>query len=259
MKNANTGACNPKLMDSGIIDCKPQQGFCPQECPECFFNRLKDKTAASWLPDPEAPLIPDPDEVNAKGLLVRFNSIHDSNINGELVFRTSLDYDHLFYNTSLPQVVGGRPIVITVNPRDFAPPHYTPAQFLEPADRDEIMFVRVRVPDDAQSHVPLWNLAKAWASVRIPVVLTFVAYYTHQPNAFYGEYERRTRHINDYWCCTPDRKNRIVSQFIHALGEQNSCFIHTCGTTNSDYCKNCGNCKHFYNIAAKRLHIKEVE
>ena len=56
---------NPKLEGSGIIDAIPQCGPCPNNCPECFYNREE------FFTDKTRPYLPTVDEVGDR--IVRMN------------------------------------------------------------------------------------------------------------------------------------------------------------------------------------------
>lgn len=32
---------NSKMVGSGIVECKPQLGKCPNDCNQCYYNRNK--------------------------------------------------------------------------------------------------------------------------------------------------------------------------------------------------------------------------
>ena len=71
---------NPKLKDSGVIDCKPQKGKCPLNCNQCFYNR-----EGAFYTDINRSQLPSSFEVGRS--IVRVNSGHDSNIDKEEVLK----------------------------------------------------------------------------------------------------------------------------------------------------------------------------
>ena len=117
---------NPKLVGSKLIDCIPQTGLCPNACPECFYN------GGRFYRTLDEPLLPSLEQ--ADGRIVRVNSGHDSNLSRDIVLAATADYEHKFYNTSLPEFGFPAPVVFTCNGREpllvECPPN--------------VMFVRVR-------------------------------------------------------------------------------------------------------------------
>src|SRR4030043_2218245 len=99
---------NPKLLGSSIVDCIPQVGNCPNNCPDCYFN------APGFFRTKDEPLIPTLEEVADK--IVRVNSGHDSNLQKDLVLEVTKQYPKKFYNTSIPNFDFPAPVVFTCNP-----------------------------------------------------------------------------------------------------------------------------------------------
>ncbi len=60
-----------------------------------------------------------------------------------------------------------------------------------------------------------------WTAAQVPVVITFMAYYDHEPKVpadvlgAVGElcYEWRVRHINSYWCPTKEFMHWVMSRY----------------------------------------------
>src|SRR5208282_4231145 len=124
---------NPKQVETALFDCVPQEGKCPHNCNQCFFNR----EGAFYTPTPSIPTV---EEV--EGGIVRMNCGHDSNFERDLVIETALKYKDFFFNTSVPRFDFPGPVVLTANPKEEERPW-------QPAYEDQIprnlMFVRLRV------------------------------------------------------------------------------------------------------------------
>ena len=103
---------NPKLAGSGIAACIPQEGTCPIGCEDCFF-----RDGRSYLNPLEdnLPNMPDPEKVIKEGKIVRVNDGNDSNISRRHVVRSVRCYPLRFYNTSIPNDLGGfdAPVVLS--------------------------------------------------------------------------------------------------------------------------------------------------
>jgi hypothetical protein len=246
---------NPKQEGTNLWDCKPQVGLCPNNCNQCYYNR----PGAFYLPVDES-IIPSPEEVGDG--IVRMNCGHDSNIERSLVLETASKYKHVFFNTSIPKLNFGGPVVLTVNPKEesdfYRPIHVT-------GRLGDLMFVRVRT---SASNLELVEYAVAkWTRIGVPVVLTFMAYYEgdvvdevchnavlHNPrlvdyiSAGSGKtyrdmlYKFKVRHINSYWC--PTSEFMIYTLKRMKLIEER--LVTMCGTPNSYYCKDCRNCETYY-------------
>lgn len=202
---------NAKLKGSVFLECIPQVGHCPQYCNQCYYNRN---------PNTE-PQIPEPDDSK----IVRMNTGFDSNIQRDLVIETAKRYKHVFFNTSIPRFDFPGPVVFTANPQEEQPVTYINLS-------NNIMFVRLRVSSTNLNHV---QDAVQWITAqRVPVVLTFMSYYT--VNADFHLYEWTVRHVNTCWC---PRKFFIKSVLYEY---RNNRLVTYCG----DYCKDCRNCEIYY-------------
>ena len=159
---------NPKMEGMKLWDCVPQEGKCPIGCNQCFFNR-----AGAYYTD--TPTIPTPEEVGDD--IVRMNCGNDSNINRALVIETAKRYKHAFFNTS----VRGKldfpgPVVLTANPKEEEQP-WLP-NFADEVPRN-LMFIRLRMSSTNIHYID--QAVRWWTSDGIPVVLTFMSYYDHEP------------------------------------------------------------------------------
>ena len=212
---------NPKLKGTCIWDCIPQTGRCPVHCQECFFNR-----PGAFYAEP--PIIPTVEEVGYG--IARFNSGNDSNLQKALIIETSKKYRRYFFNTSIPNLDFPGPVVLTANPKEELP------AYLGPATRN-LMFVRLRVSDTNQIHID--EAVNYWTKQHVPVVLTFMAYYTRDPGP---NYEYRVRHVNSYYCPTDDFIKSVMRRYPDRL-------VSRCMT----WCKDCRNCETHYIQTMKRL------
>jgi hypothetical protein len=193
-------------------------------------------------------LIPTREEVGDG--IVRMNSGHDSNIERDKVIATALKYDKFFFNTSIPRFDFPGPVVLTANPKEEETPWM-------PAYEDQIprnlMFVRLRVSSTNLQKVR--EAARWYAGGNVPVVLTFMSYYTHEPQvpeavaaAVGGPcYVWKTRILNSYWCPTEDFIRFVLSQF------RSNRLVSYCGSLKGSLCRNCRNCETYFVQTAKRL------
>jgi len=244
---------NPKQEGTNLFDCIPQCGPCSIGCNQCFYNR----PGAYYIPIDE-PSIPTVEEVGDG--IVRMNCGNDSNLERELVIKTASQYKHAFFNTSLPFFDFPGPVVFTAN-RNEEEPATLPEDF-DPDALKNLMFVRLRVSATNLPHID--KAVTAWTSAHIPVVLTFMAYYTENPYKdpsalgtlvddelwdALGEnpYVWKVRHINSYWCPKPQFIEYVMGYFA---GEP---LVSLCGAVNSGYCKDCLNCQTRYYLTAKHL------
>lgn len=251
---------NPKQEGSNLWDCKPQIGPCPNNCNQCFYNRPN----AFYIPIAR-PIIPTREEVGSG--IVRLNCGHDSNIQRDLVVQTAKCYDHFFFNTSIPQFVFPGPVVFTANPKeeDFL---WMPEEL--GCSLHNIMFVRFRV---SASNLDLIKTGvEKWAiEYHIPVVLTFMAYYDHEPSGVehlghadeghrlkdrseFGKiaYIWKKRHINSYYCATYAFQTFVLKKMKNIGGR----LVTMCGTLDSTFCRDCRNCETYYWQTLK--HMKEI-
>jgi len=237
---------NPKQGGSNLWDCVPQRGPCPMSCNQCYYNRRDNESGRPLYYAGWEPLIPDPGVVGFDGI-VRMNCGHDSNIQRDLVIKTAQQYKHVFYNTSIPRLNFPGPVVYTANSAEEAPavsPHKLVTDSIK-----ELMFIRLRV---SASNLELIEQAiKVWTGEGVPVVLTFMAYYDIPPQSPDGDrpYIWKTRHINNYWCATPEFIRRVL-QRMKCINDR---LVTMCGTPENDYCRDCRNCESYYWQTIKRL------
>ena len=234
---------NPKQEGTNVFDCKPQVGLCPIGCNQCFHNR-----PGAFYTSIYEDLVPTPEEVGDG--IVRMNSGHDSNIQRDLVIATALKYDKFFFNTSIPRFDFPGPVVLTANPREEERPW-------QPIYEDQIprnlMFVRLRVSSTNLNMI--YDAARWYTHGNVPVVLTFMSYYTDEPQVpeaikamVKGPcYVWKTRILNSYWCPTEDFIRFVMLQF------RSSRLVSYCGSLKGSLCRNCRNCETYYVQTAKRL------
>jgi len=237
---------NPKVKGSGIIECIPQTGECPNKCEDCFFQ-----SGRSYLAPLGEHLPHIPTAEMAQGRIVRVNDGNDSNVDRPLVEAVAIKFEDFFFNTAIPERLGDfpGPVVLTVNPgtmtdRDFhkipqAPPN--------------MMFARVRTN--------MWNLytvvkpaVQHYAvDLGVPVVLTFMAYYASKVHeGSENDYEWRTRTINPYWVIKRERVDSIERVFSDKDN------VYLCGRHGSSKCSACGNClREYYNAKERMREAKE--
>ena len=238
---------NPKQEGTNIFDCKPQIGPCPIGCNQCFYNR-----PGAFYSDIQQPIMPTLDEVGDG--IVRVNSGHDSNIGRDEVIRATERYPKRFFNTSIPNFDFPAPVVLTANPkeedeRSYALPDWHGEDWYSPAPN--LMFVRLRT--SATNLAQIDAAVAAWTAAQVPVVITFMAYYDHEPVVpedliFKGQcYEWRVRHINSYWCPTKDFMRWVMSRY------RSNRLVTMCGSVETGYCRACRNCETYYQQTMKRL------
>lgn len=237
---------NPKMEGTNIWDCVPQFGKCPHNCSQCFFNRPN----AFYT---EVPSIPTPEEVGDG--IVRMNAGNDSNNQRDLVIETAKRYQRYFFNTSVPRFDFPAPVVLTANPKEEQPaatPNWHGESWYAPAEN--LMFVRLRT--SATNLVFVDRAVAAWTAAQVPVVITFMAYYTEQPPtipldvaaAVSGPcYEWRVRHINSYFCPTKPFMRFVMQRY------RGNRLVSMCSSINSAYCRDCRNCETYFLQAAKRM------
>lgn len=230
---------NPKQIGSNLISCKVQQGKCPRHCYQCYYNR-----------DEELYPINIPSKLEAKGKIVRMNSLHDSNYAKELVIAQARKYKDVFFNTSIASFDFPGPVVYTANPNEECPVDLT---FLQSPFFKNIMFIRLRVSSTNLHH--LWRAVLDIGAVTdIPIVLTFMAYYDEDMSEAIVDknircYVWKTRHVNKYWCATAAFKKHVLQKLNTIGGGQ----LTMCGMLDSDYCRDCRNCEAYYWLAKRRL------
>lgn len=211
---------NPKLQGTNIVDAIPQTGKCPGGCEACFYNYNFFRTL-------DEPLIPTLEE--SKGKIIRINSGHDSNIQKDLVLKTTEQYEHKFYNTSIVNFDFPSPVVFTANGGNGD---------LKLIYDKNIMFVRVRTNS--------WDLEIVDKAVdfylikhNIPVVLTFMRYYNGKKVAGNNDYEWKKHILNEYFCLRQETILRILKRY-----EKTG--VRTCGNNVSNCCLDCRNCEFLY-------------
>src|SRR3989344_96569 len=204
---------NPKTRGSGILCCIPQTGVCPINCPDCFFQ-----SGRSFL-EPLTENLPNMPEVKlAAGYVVRANDGNDSNNQRQLVMAAVQQYPERFYNTSIPWDLEkfDAPVVLTLNPGLKTDELVV---LLDPIPKN-LMFVRVRVNT--------WNLelvdqaVSHYSAASIPIVLTFMAYYTES----------------------------ILARY------EGNPLVYSCGKdANTFACSRCGNCLREYFATRERMKV----
>jgi len=226
---------NPKQEGTNVFDCRVQTGKCPINCNQCFYNREN-----AYYSDINQPDIPSIEEVGDNGI-VRMNCGHDSNIEREKCIETAQKYKHYFFGTSIPNFDFPGPVVFTANrdEEELIP-------FLDVPKN--MMFIRLRV---SSTNLHLIKKAVAYYSKYVPVILTFMAYYTEPPEK--ENYEWRVRHINSYWCAKKDFIVNVVDE-MKAIGGR---MVALCGAIDHNYCISCKNCETYYWQTIK--HMKETK
>jgi len=230
---------NPKTKDSGVLCAIPQTGTCPVGCADCFFQGGR-----SYLEplNEHLPNMPTPDM--AKGMVVRCNDGNDSNVNRDLVIASMAQYDDVFFNTSIPTDLEGfpGPVVLTLNPAGRTDTH-----IWDLASLRNIMALRLRV-NPWNRHLAEEACAR-YASRGIPVIMTFLAYYSDGIRPGYERYfTYRKRTMNSYHVITREGWEEIVRPFIG-----NPC-MWTCGRDADSFaCKHCGNCLKAYRMAKSKV------
>jgi len=234
---------NPKTKGSGIICAIPQKGRCPNECVDCFFQ-----SGRSYLEPLEDNLPNMPSDRKAIDRLLRVNDGNDSNMNKGWVIKATENYFWKFYNTSIPDLNFDSPVVLTLNPGWM-----TDEQFFHLKDPmpKNLMFVRIRTNT--------WNLKKVvvpavkYYTIReIPVVLTFMAYFTTPiPEDYKEDYVFRKRTLNSYNAITTEAWERVMNLFKYNK------WVHSCGKIEGEkgdtHCRFCGNCLREYFATMERL------
>jgi hypothetical protein len=235
---------NPKTKGSGIICAIPQVGQCPVKCDDCFFQ-----SGRSYLEPLEKnlPNLPDVDESN--GFIVRMNDGNDSNNQRDVVVKAASEYRDAFYNTSMPLNLADfdRPVVLTVNPGKMTD---KAAHLIEISKN--LMFVRFRIN--------AWNLELADrvvkhytnGRVKVPVVMTFMAYYTSQiPKEYADKYSLKKRTLNEYLVILPSEWKKIMDVYA------DNAYVYSCGKDSSTHsCSRCGNCLREYFNSKVRMSNK---
>jgi hypothetical protein len=227
-----------------IIDAIPQTGECPLYCSECFYN------APGFYRPIDQPLIPTMEEALNK--IVRVNSGNDSNVQRDLVIAATKDYPRKFYNTSVPRLGFGAPVVLTINGRDTDETFYLPSDVK--GNLDDLMFVRFRVNT--------WNLelcdeaVKAWcAGEKIPLVLTTMRYHRLDSVKKPEDYSYHKHILNDYYSLTSSALRGVFSRY------RNENLVYYCGNTitESTMCSDCKVCDITFDKALLRVEANRVK
>ena len=246
---------NSKLKGSRIVDCRPQVGPCRMKCNQCYYNLFP-------LDGFETPRIPDPEETNRKGLIVRMNAEHDSGIEKPLVLETARPYNDLFYNTATHDMDFPRPVVVTINHQEYSPSLTNPdRRYL-----DRVMFARVRLSPGCFERATI--AASRWMAAAIPIMITPMAFYSlvaleeDKERASFDsrldgmEYKFKKRHVHECWQLDQKSLRNLVHLFIYQMCDHskgsNGC-IYLCGTYESLQCEDCNLCEHFYYAAKARM------
>ena len=235
---------NPKTKESGIICCIPQEGMCPQKCPDCFFQ-----SGRSYL-EPLSENLPNiPDAETVKGRVVRMNDGNDSHVQRLAVEECAKQFDDVFFNTSFSDRIGDYPgpVVLTLNPSGMTDDSF---HRIDPIP-DNLMFVRVRVNTWNVSSVLMPALAHYVLDNRqrkVPIVLTYMAYYGESiPEGHKDFYEFKQRTLNSYWVITREARMGIEGMF------EDNPYVYNCGHKGTHPCKSCGNCLREYFATKERI------
>lgn len=225
---------NPKTKGSGIIACIPQSGECPTRCEDCFFQ-----SGRSYLEllEENLPNIPSLEE--AEGRVVRMNDGNDSNNDRECVERVAQRFKDYFFNTSSPFMLDrySGPVVLTVNPGYMTDKDWHRLTVLP----NNLMFVRVRT--NVWNRRLTSNVVDYYTIKLVPVVLTYMVYYTTKiPSNFSEYYKLKKRTLNEYLCLTEEGRFVIEDQY------NNNPLVYSCGYRGTHSCERCGNClREYYN------------
>ena len=233
---------NPKTKGSGIICCIPHNNMCPVNCHDCFFN-----SGRSYLEPIKKNLPNMPHRQLTKNRIVRVNDGNDSSVKREVVINTTKKYKNKFYNTSFKfgEDDFDAPVVLTLNPAQMTD-HKWHVLITIPKN---LMFVRIRVNT--------WNIKsvvepaiKYYTNKKVPVVLTFMAYYTESIPRFHKhKYEFRKRTVNSYWCLKSKYWEKIIDKY------KDNMLVYSCGIRygKTISCKYCGNCLREYYSTMEKL------
>ena len=233
---------NPKVIGSGIIECIPQRGKCPNNCEDCFFQ-----SGRSYLEPLEENLPHIPTKEMARGRIVRVNDGNDSNNQRELVEKTASQFTDYFFNTSVKRRLGEfpAPVVLTINPAKLTDFGFVKVR---PVPKN-LMFVRFRT--NAWNLYILDEAVEFYTSLKVPVVITFMAYYSLTiPPKHQEQYEWKKRTINSYWVLKRDVQEDIMSHYL------NNPYVYSCGIKGQYSCSFCGNCIREYYNTKERMKTK---
>jgi hypothetical protein len=184
------------------------------------------------------------------------NCGNDSNNQRELVIETAKQYQHYFFNTSIPRYDFPGPVVLTANPKEEDGAHYAwPVwhgdDWHSPAPN--LMFVRLRT--SATNLRPVDRAVAAWTAAKVPVVITFMSYYDRVPTVDEDLvrlgadecYVWKVRHINSYHCPTSAFMRTVMARY------RENRLVSMCGSIDASYCRACRNCETHFLQTMKRL------
>lgn len=217
---------NPKLAGSNLTDCIPQTGECPIGCAECFYN------GGRFYRTLDEPQMPTSEE--AEGKIVRVNSGHDSNLDRWQVMGVTDKYHHRFFNTSIPCFDFPGPVVFTCNGKRSV--------FVECPSN--VMFVRIRT--NTWDLLEQDALVKHYLARNVPIVLTFMRYYTREAVERPTDYTWGKSILNEYWKPNPMAQLEILERY---KGKG----VRMCGTPVSSLCIDCRNCELLYWQALRKM------
>lgn len=226
---------NPKTAGSGIVCGIPQTGRCPMGCEDCFFQ-----SGRSFL-EPLDENLPNMPESLGEHEILRVNDGNDSNVDRDLVISSTDKFvGRRFFNTSIPRSFS-EPWVLTVNPGKKTDTSWIK---IDPTDDLKLMFVRFRTN--------MWNLDLARDAIQyyaeelqVPVVLTFMAYFTESvPTEYRKYYSFRKRTLNSYWVINFDAWKSVMDTYgVNPL-------VYSCSGPDNFKCAHCGNClREFYRVS----------
>lgn len=246
---------NPKMKGSGLLACIPQKGRCPNNCDHCFFQ-----SGRSYLEPLEENTPNMPSVEQTIGRVVRVNDGNDSNVYRHIVKDAVKFYPLKFFNTSIPTDLEffEDPVVLTLNPAEMTDKEFYK---LSPIPKN-LMFVRIRAN--------MWNLVDViipavsyYAQKKVPVVLTFMAYYEDEEDKFPKDipikyksfYKYRKRTTNKYYAITTLGWELIMREFKYNK------WVHSCGKIEGKrgdtHCRFCGNCLREYFATMERIRKPE--
>jgi hypothetical protein len=185
-------------------------------------------------------------------LIVRVNDGNDSNVQRELVIASTSQYDHRFFNTSIPQLDFPAPVVLTVNPGRKTDVSWHRLEHIP----KNLMFVRIRTNTWNLDSVvdPAVQYYTTHPERGVPVVLTFMAYFRTEdemPPEHRKHYVFRRRTTNDYMAITTEAWREIMKRY------QDNGLVYSCGKIEGEkgdtHCLRCGNCVREYHNTRERM------
>ena len=214
-------------------------------CADCFFQ-----SGRSFLEPLDKNLPNMPSLQKSIGRVIRVNDGNDSNIQRDLVMKSTRKYQFKFYNTSIPHDLWrfDAPVVFTINPG-----LKTDTSWYKTAPTKNLMFVRIRTN--------MWNLNTVvfpavdfYTDKEVPVVLTFMAYYDTAdkiPQNYKEHYVFRKRTLNSYNAITTEAWEGIMNYFKYNK------WVHSCGKIEGEkgdtHCRFCGNCLREFFACKERM------